>query len=159
MQKSLFIAIFFINLLTGFSQKARIIKWPEMEKILNDHSDSLTVINFWATWCKPCVKEIPHFESTRKANSSKPVRFIYISLDFYDQKKTKLDPFVKTRMQGARVFLLDETNYDKWISKIDPAWAGGIPVTLFVNNSKKIRKFYDSELSESQLNEIISTLL
>jgi thiol-disulfide isomerase/thioredoxin len=159
MQKAFFISLFFISLLQGFSQKPRIIKWPEMEKMLNDPSDSLTVINFWATWCKPCIKEIPHFEDIRKANSSKPIRFLYISLDFSDQKKTRLDPFVKTRMQGAKVFLLDETNYDKWISKIDPGWAGGIPVTLFVNNSKKIRKFYNSELSESQLNEIISTHL
>jgi len=145
--------------LPGFSQKSKLIKWAEMEKMLNDSSDSLTVINFWATWCKPCIKEIPHFETARKANTNMAIRFWYVSLDFEDQKKIKLDPFVKNRMHGAKVFLLDETNYDKWISKIDPGWSGGIPVTLFVNNSKKIHKFYNSELSESQLNEIISSLL
>jgi len=152
------LALFLISLLS-FAQKPKTIKWAEMEKMLNDPSDSLTVINFWATWCKPCIKEIPHFETARKTKAGKPIRFWYVSLDFIDQKKARLDPFVKARMNGAKVFLLDETNYDKWISKIDPSWSGGIPVTLFVNNSKKIHKFYNSELSEAQLNEIISTHL
>ena len=127
--------------------------------MLADSSDSLTVINIWASWCKPCVKEIPGFEATRLKLKGKPIRFWYISLDFADDQKTRLNPFIKAKMKGASVFLLDETNYDKWLDKVDPNWQGAIPVTLFVNNSKKIKKFEDKELTELQLNEIISSLL
>jgi len=143
----------------SIAQKSKRIKWEEMEEMMGDSTDSLTVINFWATWCKPCLEELPFFERIRLKTKDKPVRFWYISLDFAEQQKTKLDPFIKARMPGAKVFLLDETNYDKWITKIDSSWQGSIPVTLVVNNSKKIRKFHNSELNEVQLNEIISSLL
>ena len=143
----------------GHSQKSSRIKLKDLEKLLADPADSLTVINFWATWCKPCVKEIPHFEATRKNLKNKSIRFWYISLDFADQQKTRLDPFVKAKMNGARVFLLDEVDYNQWLNKIDSGWEGSIPVTLFVNNSKKIKKFVGNELNEEQLNQIISSFL
>ncbi len=141
------------------AQKSKVVKWKDLEALMAEGGDSLTIINFWATWCKPCVKEIPHFEKLRKLFRDKPVRFRYISLDFKDQKSSKLDPFVLKNMKGARVWLLDETNYDTWISKVDPTWEGTIPVTLLVNNSKKIRKFVASELDEAQLHQIIQSFL
>ena len=144
--------------LESFSQNAKVIHWKEMEQMLTDPSDSLTVINFWATWCKPCVAEIPHFEEARKTYKDKPVRFWYVSLDFKDDKK-KLDGFVKKRMSGAQVFLLDETDYNKWIDKVEPSWQGGIPITLILNNVKKYRKFVNSEMSAAQLNQIIQSNL
>lgn len=140
------------------AQPAKVIKWPEMEKMLTDGSDSLTIINVWATWCKPCVAEIPHFEAARKAYKDKPVRFRYVSLDFAEDKK-KLNGFVQKRMAGAHVYLLDEINYNKWIDKLEPSWGGGIPVTLFLNNVKKYRKFVEAELGAAQLNEIIQSNL
>jgi thiol-disulfide isomerase/thioredoxin len=164
MKRSIWFLIFVITLFlwksnSALSQKAKVVKWLEVEKILAEKSDSLTVINFWATWCKPCVLEIPHFETVRKKMKDKPVRFRYISLDFKDQKKTKLDPFISKKMEGSTVWLLDETNYDLWINKIDPAWEGTIPVTVLLNNSKKIRKFVAREISETELEQLIQTLL
>lgn len=140
------------------AQSAKVIKWGEMEKILSDPSDSLTVINLWATWCKPCVAELPHFEEARKTYKDKPVRFRYVSLDFKEDKK-KLDGFMQKRMAGAHVYLLDETDYNQWIDKVEPSWGGGIPITLFLNNVKKYRKFVEAELGAAQLNQIIQSNL
>jgi thiol-disulfide isomerase/thioredoxin len=149
----------FLLPLYGAGQKSKIIKWDKLQNLLDSPDDSLTVINFWATWCRPCVKEIPHFESLRKTIKNKALRFRYISLDFIDEKQTRLDPFVAKNMKGAHVWLLDETDYNAWIDKLDKHWAGGIPVTLFFNNAEKKRKFVDSELSEAELNQILKTLL
>jgi thiol-disulfide isomerase/thioredoxin len=140
-------------------QSARIIHWPEMQTMLADSTDSLTVINFWATWCKPCVQELPYFEKARAAFAGKPVRFRYISLDFASDFKSRLLPFISRKMPGAHVYLLDETDYNAWIDKVEPTWGGSIPITLFLNNPKKIRKFAPSELGYEQLIQNISSSL
>ena len=141
------------------AQSPRLIHWPEMQAMLTDTTDSLTVINFWATWCKPCVQEIPYFEKARAAFAGKPIRFRYISLDFASDFKSRLLPFVAKRMSGAQVFLLDETDYNSWIDKVEPAWGGSIPITLILNNFKKIRKFSSGELTYEQLIQNISCSL
>ena len=141
------------------AQSARIIHWPEMQAMLADTTDSLTVINFWATWCKPCVQELPYFEKARTSFSGKPVRFRYISLDFAADFRSRLLPFISRKMPGAQVYLLDETDYNAWIDKVEPTWGGSIPVTLFINNPKKIRKFASSELGYEQLIQNISSSL
>lgn len=127
--------------------------------MLSNGSDSLTIINFWATWCKPCVRELPIFEKAKEKLKGKKVRFWLVSLDFADQKESRLDPFLVKRKIFSPVFLLDEVNYDEWIPMIDPTWEGAIPVTLFVNNSKNQRKFVNGELSLEKLIEIISSHL
>ncbi len=127
--------------------------------MLSDTTDSLTVFNFWATWCKPCVKELPEFEKARAFFRNKPVRFRYISLDFANEKATRLDPFVRRKMAGSKVYLLDETDYNAWIEKLDPSWGGAIPVTLILNNAKKIRIFSPSELTYEQLIQKIGSSL
>jgi thiol-disulfide isomerase/thioredoxin len=138
---------------------SRLVKWLQMEKLLSDPCDSLTVINFWATWCRPCVQELPHFEKARKSFSGRPLRFVFVSLDFAEEQKTRLDPFVHRKLPGAQVWLLDETNYNDWIDRISPEWSGAIPATLIVNNSKKIRIFATEMLSEPDLFRIIESNL
>lgn len=141
------------------AQTSKIIHIQELKKLLADPSDSLTVINFWATWCKPCVAELPHFQSVEKSWKGRKLRFWYISLDFAEQKKTRLDPFIKKRKMNSNVFLLDEVDYNTWLPLVDKDWQGNIPATLFVNNSKNQRKFVEGELSLDNLNNWISKFL
>ena len=132
--------------------------WPRLERLLKQENDSITVLNFWATWCKPCVAELPHFEKVRKEFQGKPIRFLYISLDFEEEKEKRLDPFVAKKMPGARVWLLTETDYNSWISRIDTAWSGSLPATLIFHHSTKKRIFADAELSEDKLKSYIQQI-
>lgn len=150
---------FFCLTLSASAQKSKIIHLKDLQKLLANTDDSLTVINFWASWCKPCVAELPNFETAKMNFEGKPVRFWLISLDFADQKRNRLDPFIANKKLKSKVFLLDETDYDSWIPLVDPSWQGAIPVTLFVNNSKNQRKFVEGELSLEKLNEIIQSQL
>ncbi len=101
-----------------------------------DLSENTTyVINFWATWCAPCVKELPYFEFINKEYSSKNVSVILVSLDFPSQIETKLKPYIKKNNLKSNVVLLDDSKINTWVPKVSPKWDGGIPATLIVNKS------------------------
>lgn len=138
------------------AQKIEQIGIPELEKLLASPADELHVVNFWATWCPPCVTELPHFEKLAKEYQGKGVKFILISLDFPSQMDTKLIPFLKKNKITADVRLMTNLDYNSWIEKVDSGWQGNIPVTLFFNNSGKIKYFHPSEVTEKELRDLIT---
>lgn len=158
MLRTLFICI--ALLLSPFkilSAQPSVIKWEQFTPLLTPPKDSVYVINFWATWCKPCVAELPEFTSA--ANEIKgPVRFFFISLDFKRDYESRLIPFLSQQKLPGDVYLLDEPDYNSWIDKADPTWQGGIPATLIVN-SKGQRMFYEGDLNKEEILTFIHQLI
>lgn len=141
------------------AQQIPVIGWPELSKIVRNPSDTLYVINFWATWCAPCVKELPYFEEAAQKYHDKPVRVLLVSLDFVSELDSKLKPFVQRRNLSSAVLLMGDTDYDAWIDRIDKNWGGNIPATLMVNNARKRRRFIAAELTRAELYAQIAELL
>lgn len=137
------------------AQKIEKIGVPELEKILASPENVLHVVNFWATWCPPCVTELPYFEKLSKEYQGKEAKFILISLDFPSQIETKLLPFLKKNKITADVKVMTNVDYNSWIDKVDGNWQGNIPVTLFFNNALKTKYFHPSEVSEKELRDLI----
>jgi thiol-disulfide isomerase/thioredoxin len=142
-----------------YGQKVEYIKVPELEKILNSREDKLYVVNFWATWCAPCVSELPAFEKVGNEIDKNKVRFILISLDFPGQIEKQLIPFLKKNKISLEVAVMMETDANLWIDKVDPSWQGNIPSTLFLNNPKKIRYFHPEVLDEQGLRNLVDKYL
>lgn len=138
------------------AQEIEKISIPGLEKILASPEDQLHVVNFWATWCPPCVTELPHFEKLAREYQGKGVKFILVSLDFPSQIDSKLIPFLKKNKITADVMVMTNLDYNSWIDKVDPGWQGNIPVTLFFNNPKKVKYFHPSELTEKELRDLIT---
>lgn len=156
--KYFFILIFFIFLQDQSAAQARVIKFPELESLLDKKSDTVRVFNFWATWCVPCVEELPGFLKLEKELSGKTIRFYYISLDFKRNLVDRLIPFIKNNgMQNSTVYLLDEPDYNSWIDKVDPSWQGSIPATVIIKNDFYI--FKETTLTYEQLNDHIKHLI
>ncbi|MBK9637206.1 MAG: TlpA family protein disulfide reductase [Bacteroidetes bacterium] len=156
------IFLFFFLIATPMSlsaQKREVIKLDQLLTILNNKSDSLLVLNFWATWCKPCVEEMQEFLRIEQELENKKVRFIYLSLDFKRDFETKLVPFVNKRKMKSDVFLLDEPDYDAWINIVDPSWQGSIPATLLLTPNAENRHFHEGQLTYLELKKIINTYL
>ncbi len=103
---------------------------------LNNGGDTTFVLNFWATWCAPCVAELHYFTDLDSIKPIKPLKVILVSLDFKKDISTKLVPFLKKRKIKTEVVFLDETNDNFWIPKIDKNWQGNIPATLIQNKLK-----------------------
>ena len=133
-------------------------KYVELEKALFKENDTLYVVNFWATWCAPCVKELPYFEAFYKENSNQKVKVILVSLDFEKQKDSKLIPFLKKKKITSDVVLLLEKDYNNWLPKVDKNWSGSIPATLLIKGNK--RQFAEQEFeSENDLKNYINTFI
>lgn len=137
-------------------QEATIVKFDALEKILKSKSDEIQVINFWATWCAPCIKELPLLE---KLNSREDLdaEITLINLDYAD-KIDKVNAFMKRKNIQSNVLLLDEIDYNSWIDKVDKTWTGAIPATLIINPKTGQRKFIEKELKEGELETLIATV-
>jgi thiol-disulfide isomerase/thioredoxin len=134
------------------AQDIKLIKFNELEQELIQSDTEIKVINFWATWCKPCIEEIPIFDE--KAKNDPSISLLLVSLDFASQKEL-VNQFVKRKEIDAKIVLLDETDYDAWISKIDSTWSGAIPATIIINNKTKKRIFFEGSLTATELEEKI----
>ena len=136
------------------AQEIRVIKFAELQEIISSNSTSpIQVINFWATWCAPCVKELPLFEKMN-AENNESIKITLINLDFAD-KLDKVKSFVDRKKMKSEVLLLDEIDYNQWIDKVDKHWGGAIPATLVVNPKNGKRKFIERELEEGELEKLI----
>ena len=104
---------------------------------MNKQDDKIYVINFWATWCIPCVKELPAFERLREEYYDKSVEVILISLDLSSQKDNVVVPFLKRKRIKSPVFIFNDSNEQFWIEDISKDWTGSIPSTLIYNKKQR----------------------
>lgn len=128
-----------------------------LEPLLNKLDDKVYVINFWATWCIPCIKELPYFEALNETYAARNVEVILVSLDFPQHYDNKLKPFIKTHNLEARVIALDDVDANSWIPKVDTDWSGAIPATLIY--TKDQRKFYERSFDYQDLEQEVLSFL
>ena len=119
------------------------------------HPDTTYVVNFWATWCKPCIQELPAFDSLDVLSKGSATKIILVSLDFKEDAK-KTSDFLTRRSINAECVLLDEVNGNDFINKIDPKWSGAIPATLLKKSSTQI--FLEKKLNLAELKKSIKEI-
>lgn len=127
-----------------------LISLGELEKRLDGGGDTTFIVNLWATWCAPCVAEMPHFEQLQQAYMSAPLRVLFISLDAKKDQDAVLK-FINRKGLKNEVWLLDERNEQHFIPAISAEWSGAIPATLFVNKRKGVRIFKEQDFDYQQL--------
>jgi len=120
-----------------------------LEKFLNQVDDKVHVVNFWATWCAPCVKELPHFEALNENYKLKNVEVLLVSLDFPKQYDKKLKPFILKHDLQSKILVLDDVDMNTWVPKVNEDWDGAIPVTIIYNKDK--RQFYSQSFTYEEL--------
>lgn len=133
-----------------FCQEIKKVKITDVEEYINN-SDHPVVISFWATWCAPCVEEIPYFIETVKKYNEQNVELILVSLDFASYYPKKILDFIKKKNFNATFLWLNETNADYFCPKVDPKWDGTIPSTLLVNGKNGYRKFFGRPMTDRQI--------
>jgi thiol-disulfide isomerase/thioredoxin len=157
MGKTLLIAIFLFLSAAINAQIIKKIKITDLERTINESKTPL-IVSFWATFCIPCIEEIPYFQESVKKHKKDSIRLLLVSLDLRDDY-AKIKPFAAKRKFTAAIAWLNETNADYFCPKIDSTWSGAIPATLFVNNKTGYRKFYEEQVKEEKLEKEIMAIL
>lgn len=141
----------FILLIPSYvaGQAYTLIGEEELLALTDNKNDSTYVVNFWATWCSPCVREIGYFEEIHRGNQDEKLKVILVSLDFPDKAEKQLPAFLEEKEITAQVMLMSDVRYNEWIDQVDPTWSGAIPATLIYNSKKRI--FLEKELSREEL--------
>lgn len=157
MKQLLLITFFLTFIQTSNAQELLVFdKFDDFEKAIIKNDDKIYVVNFWATWCAPCVKELPHFEKLYQQN--KNVTVILVSLDSKKDIEKKLIPFIKRKKIAAQVVSLNDKDYNTWLPKIDRDWSGSIPATFIFSGNQKL--FAEREFdSFTQLNDYVNTFI
>ncbi len=140
------------------AQKVNRLSINELQAYIQK-SDKPLVVNFWATFCKPCVEEIPYFQSTIRNQYKGQVELLLVSLDVPDYYPARISSFAALKKISAPIAWLNETNADYFCPLIDAKWSGAIPCTLMVNNKKRYRKFYGDQLSAAEFEKELKTLV
>jgi len=158
MKKIIFIVAFLIFLAHVSAQEIKKIKITELESYIH-HCDHPLIVNFWATFCGPCVKEIPDFQLIVSKYKDRGVELLLVSLDLPESYPSKISSFASEKKFTSPIVWLNETNADYFCPKIDKNWSGGIPSSLFINNQKHYRHFFERELNSVQVEENIKAML
>ncbi|HSU27096.1 MAG TPA: TlpA disulfide reductase family protein [Chitinophagaceae bacterium] len=156
--KSFMICAFLLFVTVIHGQGIGKVKITELEKTIRESKRPM-IINFWATFCVPCVEEIPYFQSAVKAHARDSILLILVSLDLEDYYPAKIKNFATKKKILAPIVWLDEYNADYFCPKVDSSWSGAIPASLFINNKTGYRKFFEEQLSKEKLAKEITMLI
>ncbi|MBL7995025.1 TlpA family protein disulfide reductase [bacterium] len=141
------------------AQNVHVVSFQELVTCLNKQNDTTYVFNFWATWCSPCVEELPHFEAMNEKFRNEKIKILLVSLDFKSQLESKVKPFIVKKNIRSTVLLLDEPDANSYINEVSPEWSGAIPATLIVNSKKRLRMFYEKKFSLEELQSVIQSII
>jgi len=124
-----------------------------LEPLLHLDDGVTYIVNFWATWCAPCVKEMPYFEQISSEYGTDEVQVILVSLDMPKMWESHLVPFIEERNLKSQVVVLDDPKQNTWIPLVDENWSGAIPATLIYNKDK--RRFYEEPFTYEELKQAL----
>lgn len=133
------------------AQNIPFIKADQIKRWKAAETDTVYVLNFWATWCAPCVEELPSFEKLNKAYADRKVRVVLISTDFKRNVDTRVAPFIKEKGLESAVVFMDESNPNNYINMVDSSWSGAIPATLILSKRKDTALFFEKKLTYEEL--------
>jgi thiol-disulfide isomerase/thioredoxin len=146
----------FLFIQVGSSQNIPVYEdFEEIDELLHKNTDTTYVINFWATWCAPCVKEMPAFNRLYEEFKNEPVDITLISLDFGSSAVDRVRKFSEKHGINAKIVILDDPDSNSWIDKVSPEWSGALPGTLIYN--RNFREFYEKEFTYKELYQIVKS--
>jgi len=148
--------VFFIGL--HCKAQVKLLTLSKLEERMARGNDTTYVVNFWATWCAPCVEELPNFEKLNANYKKQPIKVILMSLDFKSKIETEVIPFAKKNKLTAEVYVVNESDQQSFIERVNKKWSGAIPATWFINTKKKISAFYEKEFTYDELNMTLLNL-
>ena len=143
------------------TRNARITNLREktLQNLVSKRNGKILVLNFWATWCVPCVEEFPDLSRVANLYADRGVEVAAVSIDTPDDLKTKVIPFVEGQSKHIRYFINAFEKDEQLIDAVSKEWSGAIPTTVIYDSKGKRKKFLLGKQTYSSLIREIDTLL
>ena len=159
MTKYILLIVLFTACTKPYVPHIRIVDdFNEIASLFTHDNDTTYVINFWATTCPPCIKEMPHFEKLAKKYNRDKLQITMISLDSKRRIDQHVMPFLHKLHIENPVIVLTDANYTEWTAKINPKWFGALPYTV-IYNGEKIQYFFGAFDNFGELDEAVSSFI
>ena len=126
-----------------------VVDFKGLQPLLRQTDGKIRVVNFWATWCAPCIAELPYLEEAARQYASRGVEVVLVSLDFPAMWEKRLPSFVRKKQLQSPVVVLDDPDQNAWIPQVDPGWSGAIPATLIYSGDAKT--FHETTFDRASL--------
>ena len=108
------------------AQEIKKINIKDLQAYIQESSHPL-IVNFWATYCSPCIEEIPYFQKAVDKYKDKGIELLLVSLDLPKFFPDRIAAFAHDKEFKAHIVWLSETNADYFCQMVDKRWSGGIP--------------------------------
>ena len=140
-------------------ESLRPVDAPDILEIIRQHRGQVVLLNFWATWCPPCIVEFPEIVSLERAYRDRGLVVVSVSADFPSQIDSKLLPFLHKHRPSFPVYLKQTDDVDEFIRLIDPEWTGAIPATFFFERDGGVASKKFSVMTHEEMVRVVEGLL
>jgi thiol-disulfide isomerase/thioredoxin len=110
----------------------------ELRAAIDAEKGNVVVMNFWATWCPPCVQEMPEFAKFWHEHEGKGVKFFSVSADYAGSKDEVVAPFMNSYEIPFPVRIMAVDNPDELTKVLELDWDGALPATFIYGPDSKI---------------------
>ncbi|MBT4318253.1 MAG: TlpA family protein disulfide reductase [Candidatus Marinimicrobia bacterium] len=135
--------------------KLKTVDASDINNQIKKHKGSKAVlINFWATYCVPCIEEFPMIVDLSKKYSEKGMQIYFVSADWLDRKKDVRDFLLEKDVKGLS-FIKEEGNDNNFINEISREWSGALPFTIVYDKNGNLSDYWEMKKNKDRFESAI----
>ena len=129
----------------------------QLLKIIRDSKSELTLLNFWATWCKPCLDEFPDIVTLSREYKSDDLSVIFVSADFENNLPAVRQFINKQQLTYVTYYKSESDNI--FINALNPEWSGALPATFIYDATGRLLDFWVGKRTLEELKKVVGKYL
>ena len=152
----------FLVLAAAFAGEApptpRKVDAPAIKELVREQRGHVVLLNFWATWCPPCLLEFPQIVAVEKTYRNRGLVVISVSADSPKNVDSDLLPFLEKHAPDFPIYMLQTDDRKEFIRLIDPEWNGDLPATFFIDREGNVASKQFDVVSREQMEQALEVL-
>lgn len=137
----------------------RLVTAAQLRKALTKLHGQVVVLNFWATWCTPCLREIPDFLALEQELGSRGLKMLGVSMNEPGELTSLVEPFRRQYFPAFASYLRNEPDMDSIATVVDAAWNEILPTTWVLGRDGRVLQKIQGRKSRDEFRALLETAL